>query len=85
VSTEKAMLKMTNQTCGMRQVELHTGDCTRSITADFGLNFFPALPRGKESDLATAYYKLLRAGELAAYEIQERFNEIGSAFGQQSF
>jgi NDP-sugar pyrophosphorylase family protein len=53
---------------------------------DYGLGafrrgVFDALPAGEKQDLATVYQSLLRAGRLAAYEVQERFYEIGSPEG----
>ena len=53
---------------------------------DYGLGVFDrevfaALPEQQEKDLATVYQELLTAGQLAAYEVQERFYEIGSHDG----
>lgn len=52
---------------------------------DFGLGAFSArafagTPGGR-LDLATVYQSLLARGELAGYEVSERFYEIGSAAG----
>jgi len=53
---------------------------------DYGLgafrsDVFTSLPEGIPCDLATAYQDLLNAGELAAFEVPERFYEIGSLKG----
>lgn len=56
---------------------------------DYGLGVFEAsvfarLPAGAACDLAEVYRDLLRRGELAAYEVFERFYEIGSPAGIES-
>jgi NDP-sugar pyrophosphorylase family protein len=65
-------------------------DKRRQTTAmhhiDYGLgaferNVFAELPEGGKEDLATLYQRLLENGNLAAYEVQERFYEIGSLAG----
>lgn len=53
---------------------------------DYGLGAFQAevlagLPEGVPYDLATVYRELLSIGELAAFEVRERFYEIGSLKG----
>ncbi len=53
---------------------------------DYGLGAFRAdvfteLPDGMHCDLAAVYQSLLGAGELAAFEVPERFYEIGSLRG----
>jgi NDP-sugar pyrophosphorylase family protein len=53
---------------------------------DYGLGAFHAdvftdLPEGVPCDLATVYQRLLSAGELDAFEVSERFYEIGSLQG----
>lgn len=53
---------------------------------DYGLGAFRAeafrnLPAGKPCDLTEVYSDLLQRGELAAFEVQERFYEIGSPAG----
>ncbi len=53
---------------------------------DYGLGVFRAeafhnLPVGKPSDLAEVYADLLRRKQLAAFEVRERFYEIGSPEG----
>jgi N-acetyl-alpha-D-muramate 1-phosphate uridylyltransferase len=63
----------------------------KSLTArmqhiDYGLGAlssraFEALPEGDPCDLATVYRDLLRREELAGFEVQQRFYEIGSAEG----
>jgi N-acetyl-alpha-D-muramate 1-phosphate uridylyltransferase len=55
---------------------------------DYGLSafhrsVFAALPAGKGRDLASVYQDLLSAGNLAAFEVHERFYEIGSSQGLQ--
>lgn len=53
---------------------------------DYGLGIFRAeafrdLPAGKPCDLAGVYANLLQRNQLAAYEVRERFYEIGSPAG----
>ncbi len=53
---------------------------------DYGLGVFRAeafegLPAGKPYDLAGLYTDLLQRGQLAAFEVRERFYEIGSPAG----
>jgi N-acetyl-alpha-D-muramate 1-phosphate uridylyltransferase len=53
---------------------------------DYGLGVFRAeafegLPAGKACDLAKVYTRLLQRKQLAAFEVRERFYEIGSAAG----
>ena len=53
---------------------------------DYGLGVFRAaafnrVPEGDATDLASLYRDLLAAGELAAYDVPERFYEIGSFEG----
>jgi NDP-sugar pyrophosphorylase family protein len=53
---------------------------------DYGLGAFRAdvfaeLPDGVRYDLATVYQSLLSAGELAAFDVPERFYEVGSLRG----
>lgn len=55
---------------------------------DYGLGVFQAevfaaLPEGRNLDLAEVYQDLLHRGALAAYEMEERFYEIGSREGLQ--
>lgn len=55
---------------------------------DYGLGVFRAeafedLPAGSAHDLAKVYAELLRRNQLAAYEVKERFYEIGSPAGLQ--
>lgn len=55
---------------------------------DYGLGVFRAeafqgLPVGKASDLAELYADLLQRKQLAAFEVRERFYEIGSPAGLQ--
>ena len=53
---------------------------------DYGLGVFqkeafPAVPEDTHYDLADLYRHLLKEGELAAFEVRERFYEIGSIAG----
>ena len=53
---------------------------------DYGLgafhrSVFEAIPEGQARDLATVYQDLLDAGSLAAFEVHQRFYEIGSPEG----
>ena len=53
---------------------------------DYGLGAFRAsvfsgLAEGESCDLASLYQDVLRRGELAAYEVSERFYEIGTVSG----
>jgi len=53
---------------------------------DYGLGVFRAAafapyPAGETLDLATVFQDVLRAGQLAAYEVAERFYEIGTPEG----
>ena len=53
---------------------------------DYGLGVFRAsvfagLAEGESGDLAALYRDVLRRGELAAYEVHERFYEIGTLSG----
>lgn len=50
---------------------------------DYGLgvfqeNAFDRLPMGQPYDLARLYQSLLKRGELGAFEVDQRFYEIGS-------
>jgi NDP-sugar pyrophosphorylase family protein len=47
----------------------------------FSRSVFAALPADEKRDLASVYQGLLEAGQLAAYEVHERFYEIGSPEG----
>lgn len=53
---------------------------------DYGLGVFQAevfsrLPEGEPCDLATVYQDVLAAGRLAAFEVADRFYEIGTVSG----
>lgn len=53
---------------------------------DYGLNIltrkaFAGFPEGKEFDLSAVFQRLLATGRLAAFEVPERFYEIGSPEG----
>ena len=58
---------------GMRHIDYGLGAFDRSV--------FAALPADTSYDLATVYQDLLAAGQLAAFEVHERFYEIGSHQG----
>lgn len=62
-----------NQSSGMRYIDYGLGVFARPVFDEFGAN--------EVRDLADVYQNLLSAGELAAYEVSERFYEIGSAQG----
>jgi N-acetyl-alpha-D-muramate 1-phosphate uridylyltransferase len=56
---------------------------------DYGLGLFApsafdSVPDGQPADLAELYAELLARGELAAYEVHERFYEIGSFEGLEA-
>jgi NDP-sugar pyrophosphorylase family protein len=62
----------------------HSDGATHHI--DYGLGafdreVFSQVPEGEVCDLASVYQKLLKAHRLAAYEVYERFYEIGSPDG----
>src|SRR4030095_15983767 len=59
-----------NRTPAMRHIDYGLGV--------FHRNAFASTPVGEVRDLADVYRDLLRAGKLAAYEVHERFYEIGS-------
>ena len=57
---------------------------------DYGLSIFrasafAAVPTNEASDLSVVYQSLLRSGQLAAFEVQNRFYEIGSPEGLREF
>lgn len=62
-----------NRTPAMRYIDYGLGA--------FHRNAFASMPDGESSDLAEVYQSLLSAGKLAAYEVHERFYEIGSPEG----
>jgi len=56
---------------------------------DYGLSvlapsLFNDVPDGEVADLATLYGLLAKRGRLAAYEVRERFYEIGSFEGLEA-
>jgi NDP-sugar pyrophosphorylase family protein len=57
----------------MRHIDYGLGVFHRSV--------FAAFPPGEMRDLARVYQDLLNAGNLAAFEVQDRFYEIGSPEG----
>ncbi len=62
-----------NQTSGMRHIDYGLGVFRRAA--------LDVVPDGQAYDLALLYRNLLNAGELAAFEVLERFYEIGSFAG----
>jgi len=62
-----------NRTPRMQHIDYGLGVFRRSAFAD--------LPADEPTDVARVYADLLRAGELAAFEVHERFYEIGSPQG----
>jgi len=63
----------TNRTPSMRYIDYGLGAFQRVV--------FEAIPAGERLDLVNVYRDLLRAGTLAAFEVHERFYEIGSPEG----
>jgi N-acetyl-alpha-D-muramate 1-phosphate uridylyltransferase len=61
------------RTSAMRHIDYGLGAFNRDV--------FAALPANEQCDLATVYQQLLREGDLAAFEVHERFYEIGSPEG----
>jgi NDP-sugar pyrophosphorylase family protein len=57
----------------MHHIDYGLGAFHRSIFAD--------LPANEKFDLATVFQRLLYEGILAAFEVRERFYEIGSMAG----
>jgi len=62
-----------NRTPAMRHIDYGLGAFDKSV--------FAAIPPGEKRDLAAVYQQLLREGRLAAFEVLERFYEIGSLEG----
>ena len=62
-----------NRTPVMHHIDYGLGAFHRSV--------FEAIPPGQARDLATVYQDLLRTGSLAAFEVHQRFYEIGSPEG----
>jgi len=62
-----------NRTPAMHHIDYGLGAFDRSV--------FAALPSLEKYDLAAVYQLLLREGKLAAFEVHERFYEIGSPEG----
>jgi NDP-sugar pyrophosphorylase family protein len=63
----------TDRTPAMHHIDYGLGAFQRSV--------FASLPAGEKMDLASVYQNLLREGRLAAFEVHERFYEIGSSAG----
>jgi MurNAc alpha-1-phosphate uridylyltransferase len=64
-----------NRTPGMHHIDYGLGVFRAAV--------FEALPGDQPCDLAVVYQDLLHQGRLAAYEVPERFYEIGSTAGIQ--
>lgn len=62
-----------HRTPAMHHIDYGLGAFHRSV--------FEAIPAGQARDLATVYQDLLDAGSLAAFEVHQRFYEIGSPEG----
>jgi len=62
-----------NRTPGMHYIDYGLGVFAQSV--------FSELPANEIRDLAEVYQKLCSEGDLAGYEVEERFYEIGSAQG----
>jgi NDP-sugar pyrophosphorylase family protein len=62
-----------HRTSSMRHIDYGLGVFSHSV--------FATIPAGAKRDLASVYQGLLEAGKLAAYEVHERFHEIGSSEG----
>lgn len=62
-----------HRTSAMQYIDYGLGAFSRSV--------FAALPAGEKRDLAAVYQGLLEAGKLAAYEVHDRFYEVGSPEG----
>lgn len=62
-----------HRTAKMRHIDYGLGAFDRGV--------FAAIPSHGKRDLAAVYQQLLREGNLAAYEVHERFYEIGSPEG----
>jgi len=65
----------TNRTPSMRHIDYGLGAFQRTV--------FEAIPAGEKRDLADVYRDLLGAAKLAAFEVHQRFYEIGSLQGLQ--
>lgn len=64
-----------NRTPGMEYIDYGLGAFHRDV--------FEALPPGEWKDLAEIYANLLATGDLASFEVRERFYEIGSLQGMR--
>jgi NDP-sugar pyrophosphorylase family protein len=64
-----------NRTAAMRHIDYGLGAFDRSV--------FETIPAGRKCDLVEVYQDLLGKGNLAAFEVRERFYEIGSPQGLQ--
>ena len=62
-----------NRSAGMQHIDYGLGVFSSTV--------FEAIPTGEVRDLAEIYQDLVGTGELAAYEVEERFYEIGSELG----
>jgi N-acetyl-alpha-D-muramate 1-phosphate uridylyltransferase len=62
-----------NRTAAMRHIDYGLGVFSRTV--------FSAIPEGQVRDLTLVYGDLLDTGKLGAYEVPDRFYEIGSPQG----
>jgi len=62
-----------NRSPAMRHIDYGLGAFQRGV--------FESIPPGQAKDLVEVYQGLLEAGELSAFEVFERFYEIGSPQG----
>lgn len=62
-----------NRDAAMRHIDYGLGILNRRVLLRY--------PEGKNFDLATVYQDLLKSGELAGFEVRQRFYEIGSPAG----
>jgi MurNAc alpha-1-phosphate uridylyltransferase len=66
-----------NRTSAMRHIDYGLGVLSSAV--------FNSLPEDHPHDMASVYRDLVERGELAAYEVPERFYEVGSVDGIREF
>ena len=66
-----------HRTSAMRHIDYGLGVLSSAV--------FKGLPEGHPHDMASLYRDLVKRGELAAYEVPERFYEVGSLDGIREF
>jgi len=71
------MYDKTNRTSAMRHIDYGLGVLSSAV--------FHSLPEDRPHDMASVYRDLVERGELAAYEVPERFYEVGSLDGIREF